>query len=548
MKAKLFSAVLLLILAVIPALAAMEANEVAIVSLLDGGLNITNRDGNQHQAVVNFPVFPGDILSTAAEGRAEIQFSNGSLVRLDKDSELLIGTIQAPSLTTRFSITSLALLKGAVYVISNRYDREILQVLTQETAVSFPKNTNVEVFLDPQAGTQVISHWGRPELIYTSEDGLRQLSRQLSGKSAVLLDPENGLQEMVYTEEGDFLAWNRYVDDNFKALHHEKSFLPRKITRNPLLQYWTERWSSSFGEWVYDRLFGYVWKSGMPEDPSRRPFWNARRVTINDEVYLVPDEPWGWAPANMGTWVFLKKWGWVWIPGTNFSPGSNLFAHWIYCYWSRNNYYSSLFEAGIGGPEVRNALATGEIDWDVIPSDVQGVFKKLESSYPHLVKAFMKEQHVSLETVTLAELPVKSAGTGHGIPEIDSVRAKTQERAEGGITVKSVLAESDQEAARFPAKAIAKERLEFRHDWNPDAAWAIQNRTRLVYSSDRNSVQAPEKRLDSSSLTVRQRDALNRNTGASHAGGTAGAASASSSGTASSDSASGSGSSSKSKD
>lgn len=545
MKAKLFSAVLLLILAVIPALAAQEANEVAIVSLLDGGLSITNRDGNQHQAVVNFPVFPGDILRTAAEARAEIQFNNGSLLRLDKDSELLIGTIQAPSLTTRFSITSLALLKGAVYVISNRYDREILQVLTQETAVSFPKNTNVEIFLDPQAGTQVISHWGRPELIYTSEDGLRQLSRQLSGKSAVLLDPENGLQEMVYTEEGDFLAWNRYVDDNFKALHHEKSFLPRKITRNPLLQYWTERWSSIFGEWVYDRLFGYVWKSGFPDDPFRRPFWNARRVTVNNEVYLVPDEPWGWAPANMGTWVFLKKWGWVWIPGTNFSSGSNLFAHWIYFYWNRSNFYSSYLEAGLGGAEVRYALATGEIDWDVIPSDVQSVFKKLESSYPHLVRAFMKEQHESIETVTLAELPVKSVKTGTGIPELDSVRAKVQEGAEGGITVKSVLAESGSEAGRLPAKAMAKERLEFRHDWNPDAAWARQNRTRLVYSSERNSVQAPEKRLDSGSLTARQRAVLDRNVGT---GGSAGSASASGSTIAASGSASGSGSSSKSKD
>ncbi len=121
----------------------------------------------------------------------------------------------------------------------------------------------------------------------------------------------------------EFMAWNEYVDRHFKELHYGISKVPANLTKfkNQALLYWAEKWSSRFGEWIYDELFGYVWR---PADErfafSQRPFFHASFARVNGELFLIPQEPWGWVPAHMGTWVWLKR-GWTWIPGDWFHNG-----------------------------------------------------------------------------------------------------------------------------------------------------------------------------------------------------------------------------------
>ena len=64
--------------------------------------------------------------------------------------------------------------------------------------------------------------------------------------------------------------------------------------------------------------------SGGPPTSSfafaERPFFHADFVRINGELFLVPQQQWGWVPAHMGTWVWMKR-GWTWIPGNWFHSG-----------------------------------------------------------------------------------------------------------------------------------------------------------------------------------------------------------------------------------
>src|SRR5215470_7821593 len=56
----------------------------------EGGASIVRADGNTdngERAGVNAPIFPGDSLRTDGSGRAEVQLADGTLLRLDRETE-----------------------------------------------------------------------------------------------------------------------------------------------------------------------------------------------------------------------------------------------------------------------------------------------------------------------------------------------------------------------------------------------------------------------------------------------------------------------------
>ena len=69
-------------------------------------------------------------------------------------------------------------------------------------------------------------------------------------------------------------------------MHEGQSFIPKPIQRYPkAVYYFAQKYSNIHGEWVWDDLYGYVW-----------------RPHINDHRY-----PWGnWQPYTYGQWTELK--------------------------------------------------------------------------------------------------------------------------------------------------------------------------------------------------------------------------------------------------
>lgn len=506
---------LLLLIAVLTVWSGIYADElvsVAHVSYLDGGLIITNRDGNEHQATVNFPILAGDILRTRGDGRAEIQFGNGTLLRMDQDSELLVGTILAPFLTSKDGkLTTLELKTGKVFVNSNTYNNEMLQIVSEDVAVKFTRNSNVQIGI-AEKGTRVTSLWGRTDLLVVDEKNRSRMT-QLKTGNAVLVNKTGEIVMSPVNREGDFLAWNRMVDKHFKELHEGKSYVPDKITRHTHLQKWAERWSSRFGTWVYDKMYGYVWKpGGFAVDPTRRPFYNGTLVVLNGEEYIVPNEPWGWAPAHLGTWVFLKKWGWTWIPGQGggeiFMPRVNTIMDWLWKIWGSPSYYAIYLNEGWAGWRDYYIAHSGHppmFDVSDAPPAVRTILKKMDLAHPHQVKAMLAAQSdefvnkkmfsptnrgVSTKTRSVKELAV-SPGVPKSAPKDLLPAAEGKNKGKGKISA-------------------VGQAIHLRHDWNPDRQWATKNRVQLLYSSHSNSVIIPQLKYDSASLTSHQRSVIRR--------------------------------------
>jgi hypothetical protein len=83
------------------------------------------------------------------------------------------------------------------------------------------------------------------------------------------------------------------------------------------------------------------------------PYVYGRWTSLNNQLYWVPEEPWGWVPYHLGIWTWDQKKGWFWIPGSFFSPA------WVSWFamddffgwrpWSLFDWYDEMWMVGLTG-------------------------------------------------------------------------------------------------------------------------------------------------------------------------------------------------------
>jgi hypothetical protein len=74
-----------------------------------------------------------------------------------------------------------------------------------------------------------------------------------------------------------------------------------------------------YGNWVSVPEYGYAWYP-YGVGSSWRPYSYGRWSWSDYGWIWVSDEPWGWATYHYGRWVFDDYYGWLWLPGTVWSP------------------------------------------------------------------------------------------------------------------------------------------------------------------------------------------------------------------------------------
>jgi len=275
-------------------------------------------------AVLNLPLGPGDTITTSDARRCEIQFDNGTIVRLDYNTELKIETIMAKSLSTRQSLSNLVLAKGGIYVMYKQYNsKEIFQVVTGNSSIKLKRNTVAMVGVGKDSSTGIQVKYGTAQVLYGSDS--QNLKEQTVGKYEKLtISPDNKFAFQPYIEDTDFETWNNAINEDFEALHEGISPLPKPIQRlSPAVYYFAQRYGNLYGEWLYDQMYGYVWRPFINHQMypwGWQPYIFGQWTSYGRQMYWVPDEPWGWVPYHLGIWQWDKKKGWFWIPGSAFAP------------------------------------------------------------------------------------------------------------------------------------------------------------------------------------------------------------------------------------
>lgn len=408
-------------------------------------------------AVINLPLVPGDTIRTSDDRRCEIQFDTGTIIRLDYNTELKIETILAQSLSSRSKISNLALAKGRIFIMYREYSsRELFQVLTPYAAVKM-KNRTVAMIQTNDAGTDIQVKYGRAYALYgPDKDGIRD--RKVNKHVKLMITKDNQALFGAYVEGTEFELWNDKLNVNFVELHKGESVLPKPIQKLPPAVFnFAQKYGNLYGEWIWDDLYGYVWrpylnKHDYPGD-IWKPYLNGSWRSVNNQLFWVPEEPWGWVPYHLGIWHWDKKMGWVWIPGSHFAPAC---VDWAFFYgyitWHPWSMWDWMFfdMTDYSGTDIYWTDSSGNLCYR------PGLLSKSQPQDP-IINKIRKDQ------LKKQEAPYPSSN------------AINQTRDSSKIS-----------RALMPTSS-----LRFK-DWNPDVKKALRIGVEIHYSSAANEIQCPQ--------------------------------------------------------
>jgi hypothetical protein len=275
-------------------------------------------------AVLNLPIGPGDTVRTPADRRCEIQFDTGTIVRLDVGTEVRVQTILARSLSTAEELSVLALDKGRIYVMYKQYSgREMFQVLTPNAAVKMKHNSVALLSFAPDGATEAQVAAGQARVLFGPE-AARLDDRKIGKGERLIVRPDNQSEVASAIEGTAFELWNKDINARFEDLHKGLSALPKPVQNlPPAVFYFAQAYGNRYGEWLWDDLYGYVWRPFVDTDRypwGWSPYYYGQWSYAGGQMFWVPQEPWGWVPYHLGVWQWDKKLGWFWLPGSMFAP------------------------------------------------------------------------------------------------------------------------------------------------------------------------------------------------------------------------------------
>ncbi len=508
-------------------------------------------------AVLNLPVGPGDTVRTSSDRRCEIQFDTGTVVRLDVETEVRIETIMARSLSSLEALSVLSLGRGRVYVMYKEYDRkEMFQVLTPNAAVKMKHNSVAFVSAAADGTTEAQVRYGRAQVLFGADADLLDDRTVKKGERLIVLQDHQS--ELAAAIGGTaFELWNDDVNAHFDELHEGLTALPKPLQKlPPAVFYFAQTYGNRYGEWLWDDLYGYVWRpfiDNMAYPWGWSPYYYGQWSYAAGQMFWVPQEPWGWIPYHLGVWQWDAKRGWFWLPGSMFAPA---WAAWDFYFgfaawrpWSLYDwmYDGSYWASGLGwsgdglsyspywvnGPLTTRSPGRTVVRKDAlkqpdshnlpIPGELKAVVKRVTEAYQSGdARVRAGADAVTRRLVIVAKGDLRSPAVHEKALTLDRVSKRTALPA-GETPAPRIYADPRREAARVfhgidgpvtsprkvaapgaatdvrtgpPAGRMEAPAPRFR-DWNPDLRIARELGVHIEYSSVRNEVRCPELKFSS---------------------------------------------------
>ncbi len=276
------------------------------LSEVEGKVQIDRAAGDGFdKAFINLPVIEGSRLKTGKDGRAEVEFEDGSALRLAPDSEVAFTRLALGDGGQKLS--TVQLVSGTLYanLHSKKGDEFLLNFARESLTLSETAHFRVEL-ADAAATIAVF----KGKLSATSPSGQFEVAEKHSATidlSAPAQKDTFVIAKNYEVEPSD--AWDRQQNDyhdryasaggssinspygyGMSDLNYYGNFMTVPGYGNVWQPYFINAGWSPFqdGGWAYYPGYGYMWVSGYP---------------------------WGWMPYSYGNWAFAPGFGWVWQPG-----------------------------------------------------------------------------------------------------------------------------------------------------------------------------------------------------------------------------------------
>jgi len=281
------------------------------LSYVDGQVKLSqNGQMIADQAAINTPLFQGMQLSTGDDGKAEIQFEDGSVARLSPDTTLTITALRGEGANGDAELS----VDGGLAYFELQGTQESGQVSvhfgdTETTASGF---TVLRVKMDTPPG-EVAVFSGNAHL----ERGNGALALDLHGGEAVTLSASSPslyvLAESIDPDSWD--AWNSDRDQALTAQASTQTGAANNIAPNDSQN---PAWSDldANGNWYDVPGQGYVWSPYDAANAGWDPYGYGNWIYSPGYGYIwASGYNWGYLPYSCGAWNFYDGFGWGWAPG-----------------------------------------------------------------------------------------------------------------------------------------------------------------------------------------------------------------------------------------
>lgn len=283
---------------------------VARISFLQGDVQIRRADGTDwERAAQNLPIVEGDEIATDSNARLEIQFDSYMYLRLSENAYLKITTLRDEGIAVSLPEGTLS-----ARVLNFDKDRAYFEIDAPKTTVAVERVGMYRVDAGSKSDSEI--------RVSVTDDGQAQVYSETSGFTL-----KNGRSATVQIEGNYAGEWetsdaSKYADE-FDSFALQRDAIIAKRLQNADYDKYYDRDEygaedlSEYGEWVFTKKYGYVWKpfhnsiaSYSDWSPYRYGQW---RWIPQYGWAWVNDEPWGWATYHHGRWIYDDD-DWYWSP------------------------------------------------------------------------------------------------------------------------------------------------------------------------------------------------------------------------------------------
>jgi hypothetical protein len=284
-------------------------SRIARLSFTQGDVQVLRPDEDWQPAEINLPLQQGFRLATT-DGRAEIQFESGLILRLAEDSILEFTQLDTGQNGGR--ITKLTLTQGTIIVTADLRPIDSFSIDAPNAHVTVQQPSRFRI--DTTQGDSWVGIFAGDVMVKT-ESGETKVTKghtfHISGG-----DP-NQVSIDQNAAPDDFDQWAGDRDQTIQQGYHDAV----QYVANYAPDYSEYSYGlsdlSSYGHWVVVAGSGLCWEPyGVPDH--WRPFFFGRWEFARGRGWTwISSEPWGWLPFHTGHWLPPHPGGrgWMWQPG-----------------------------------------------------------------------------------------------------------------------------------------------------------------------------------------------------------------------------------------
>ena len=287
-------------LASLPALATSQVRIVRL-SYVEGGVQIDRNTGKFEKAFPNLPITEGEKLRTASDGRAEVEFEDGSTLHVVPGSLIKFSELSLADSGNK--VSTVEVVQGTTYVDFEGVKRDQLTLEFAHEKIALAHSAHLRIGIGDRGASVAVL---KGDVQVDSRSGASEVKKNQTAEFSFAENERLALVKDV--EDQPYDAWDKQQDQ-----YHER-YAANSYSRYSAYNYGLAD-LNYYGNFFSVPGYGMVWQPyfiGAGWDPFMDGLW---AFQPGFGFGWISAYPWGWTPYHSGSWIFLPGYGWAWEPG-----------------------------------------------------------------------------------------------------------------------------------------------------------------------------------------------------------------------------------------